>query len=113
MIPGNKPGSASHDTSPFHPEMFQEPRIDTFHYVLDKSTGPAGFFHLRGPLPGWPYHPQSTAGSRNVHQAWHQMRTSVELDSSRVGASGNCPLPCLAHCTAPVVLWELPEVGES
>ena len=31
---------------------------------------------------------------RYVHRAWHQIRTSIELDSSRVGASGNCLLPC-------------------
>ena len=52
MVPGDKPGSASHDTWPFHPEVFLEPRVDTFHYVLHKSTGLAGSSAIEGPFPG-------------------------------------------------------------
>ena len=52
MIPGDKPGSAPHNTWPLHPEVFWEPRVNTLHYVLHESTGPVGCSAIEGPFPG-------------------------------------------------------------
>ena len=51
MIPGCKPGSTSHDAQPLYPEVFREPRVNTFHYVQHKSTGPADSSAIQGTLP--------------------------------------------------------------
>ena len=50
MIPGCKPGSTSHNTRPLYPEVFREPRVNTFHYVQHKSTGPADSSAIQGTL---------------------------------------------------------------
>ena len=50
MIPGCKPGSTSHDAQPLYREVFLEPRVNTFHYVTHKSTGPADYSAVQGTL---------------------------------------------------------------
>ena len=51
MILGCKPGSTSHNTRPLYPEVFREPRVNTFHYVQHQSTGPAHSSAIQGILP--------------------------------------------------------------
>ena len=47
---GCKPGSTSHNAQPLYPKVFREPRVNTFHYIQHKSTGPSDSSTVQGTL---------------------------------------------------------------
>ena len=72
--------------------MFQDAWVHMFHDVNNQGTWSPGFSTIEATFLG--HHVIFVILKNHTQMAWDQVRTSVVLDSSKIGCKGNCPRAC-------------------